>query len=60
MSDWKEHRDKILREIGLWASHSREPDTSSRAAIVSVLNDAELSINEAAKAEEEKEYMNGG
>lgn len=59
MSHWKVHRDKIFTEIGLWANHPKLADSSPRTAIVSALNDAELSLNEAAMAEETKEYMDG-
>ena len=54
---WQEHKDRILAEIAAWSLHPRAPDTSSRAAVATALNDAELAIFEAQKAEEEVEYM---
>ena len=54
---WQEHKDRILAEIAAWNQHPHAPDISSRAAVVKALNDAELSIFEAQKAEEDIEYM---
>lgn len=59
MSHWKEHKARILRETGLWAGHARDPDSTSRADVISALNDVELAVHEAAKREERIEEMNG-